>query len=53
MMMSIVHRSTGASFYLGTLFLAWWLIAAARGPENKDDDGEQAVLNLPGRRVGL
>lgn len=33
MMMSIVHRITGASLYLGTLLLAWWLIAAARGPE--------------------
>ncbi|PLX38169.1 MAG: succinate dehydrogenase, cytochrome b556 subunit [Hyphomicrobiales bacterium] len=29
MMMSIVHRMTGAVLYLGTLLLAWWLIAAA------------------------
>ncbi|ACB96323.1 succinate dehydrogenase, cytochrome b556 subunit [Beijerinckia indica] len=33
MMMSIVHRITGAALYLGTLLLAWYLIAAASGPE--------------------
>ena len=33
MMMSITHRITGAGLYLGTLLLAWWLIAAATGPE--------------------
>jgi succinate dehydrogenase / fumarate reductase cytochrome b subunit len=32
MMMSIVHRITGAGLYFGMLLLAWWLIAAARGP---------------------
>ena len=32
MMMSIVHRVTGACLYFGTLLLAWWLIAAASGP---------------------
>jgi succinate dehydrogenase / fumarate reductase cytochrome b subunit len=32
MMMSIVHRITGAGLYFGTLLLAWWLIAAASGP---------------------
>ncbi|MHA1164608.1 MAG: succinate dehydrogenase, cytochrome b556 subunit [Alphaproteobacteria bacterium] len=32
MMMSIVHRMTGAALYFGTLLLAWWLIAAATGP---------------------
>ena len=32
MMMSIVHRITGTSLYFGTLLLAWWLIAAASGP---------------------
>ena len=31
MMMSIVHRITGAANYFGTLILAWWLNAAA-GP---------------------
>ena len=32
MMMSIVHRLTGACLYFGTLLLAWWLIAAASSP---------------------
>ncbi|HZQ14946.1 MAG TPA: succinate dehydrogenase, cytochrome b556 subunit [Pseudolabrys sp.] len=32
MMMSIVHRITGAALYFGILLLAWWLIAAAAGP---------------------
>ena len=32
MMMSIVHRITGAALYFGALLLAWWLIAAAAGP---------------------
>ena len=34
MLMSIVHRMTGAALYFGTLLLAWWLIAAATGPEH-------------------
>jgi succinate dehydrogenase / fumarate reductase cytochrome b subunit len=29
MVMSIVHRITGAGLYFGTLLLAWWLVAAA------------------------
>ena len=33
MVMSIVHRITGVALYLGTLLLAWWLIAAAAGPD--------------------
>ena len=33
MVMSIVHRITGAAAYFGTLLLAWWLLAAASGPE--------------------
>jgi succinate dehydrogenase / fumarate reductase cytochrome b subunit len=32
MLMSIVHRITGAALYFGTLLLAWWLIALASGP---------------------
>ena len=32
MMMSIVHRITGAALYFGMLLLVWWLIAAAAGP---------------------
>ncbi|GGD01485.1 succinate dehydrogenase, cytochrome b556 subunit [Pyruvatibacter mobilis] len=33
MVMSIVHRITGAALFFGTLILAWWLAAAAIGPE--------------------
>lgn len=32
MVMSILHRITGAALYFGTLLLAWWLIAAATDP---------------------
>jgi succinate dehydrogenase / fumarate reductase cytochrome b subunit len=32
MMMSIVHRITGAGLYFGMLILAWWLLAIASGP---------------------
>lgn len=31
MLMSIVHRITGAALYFGTMLVAWWLIAAASG----------------------
>jgi len=34
MVMSIVHRITGTALYFGTLLLAWWLMAAATGPEH-------------------
>ncbi len=33
MVMSILHRMTGAALYFGSLLLAWWLIAAASGPD--------------------
>jgi succinate dehydrogenase / fumarate reductase cytochrome b subunit len=36
MVMSIVHRITGAALYFGSLLLAWWLIAAASGPSYYD-----------------
>ena len=32
MMMSIVHRITGAALYFGMILFAWWLLAAATGP---------------------
>jgi len=32
MALSIVHRVTGVALYVGTLLMAWWLIAAASGP---------------------
>ena len=31
MAMSIVHRITGIGLYVGTLLMAWWLIATASG----------------------
>ena len=33
MMMSIVHRLTGAALYFGTLLVVWWLVALASGPD--------------------
>src|SRR5262245_29140593 len=33
MIMSVFHRITGAAMYFGSLLLAWWLCAAATGPE--------------------
>ena len=33
MVMSILHRITGVALYVGTLLLAWWLMAAAAGPQ--------------------
>ena len=32
MTMSILHRVTGGALYVGTLLLAWWLLAAATSP---------------------
>jgi succinate dehydrogenase / fumarate reductase, cytochrome b subunit len=34
MVMSIVHRFTGAALYLGTLLLAAWLVAVANGEQS-------------------
>ncbi|MEM1044842.1 MAG: succinate dehydrogenase, cytochrome b556 subunit [Pseudomonadota bacterium] len=36
MMMSIVHRITGAALYVGTILVAWWLISVAVGGEYYD-----------------
>jgi succinate dehydrogenase / fumarate reductase cytochrome b subunit len=33
MVMSIVHRITGSALYVGSLLLAWWLLAAATSPD--------------------
>jgi len=33
MVMSILHRITGVTLYFGALLLAWWLTAAAVGPD--------------------
>ncbi len=32
MTLSIVHRATGIALYFGMVLLAWWLLAAASGP---------------------
>jgi len=32
MVMSILHRLSGAALYFGTLLFVWWLFAAATGP---------------------
>ena len=32
MTMSILHRITGSALYVGTLLVAWWLIATATSP---------------------
>jgi succinate dehydrogenase / fumarate reductase cytochrome b subunit len=34
MVLSILHRATGLALGVGTLLLAWWLIALAAGPES-------------------
>ncbi|MFN3658332.1 MAG: succinate dehydrogenase, cytochrome b556 subunit [Pseudolabrys sp.] len=50
MVMSIVHRITGAALYFGTLLLAWWLIAAAAGP-NAYANFEAFIGSFIGRLV--
>ena len=52
MVMSIVHRLTGAALYFGTLLLAWWLIATAMGREALEAFNMVAG-SLPGRLVLL
>lgn len=32
MVMSIMHRITGAILYVGTLLVVWWLVAASTSP---------------------
>jgi succinate dehydrogenase / fumarate reductase, cytochrome b subunit len=50
MMMSIVHRITGAALYFGMLLLAWWLVAAAFGA-NAYANVEWFMGSLIGRLV--
>jgi succinate dehydrogenase / fumarate reductase cytochrome b subunit len=47
MMLSIVHRITGAALYFGTVLLVWWLVALASGPEYFD-----YVQDIAGSVVG-
>jgi succinate dehydrogenase / fumarate reductase cytochrome b subunit len=50
MMMSIVHRITGGALYVGTVLLAWWLIAAASGP-NAYADVAAFMSSIIGRLI--
>ena len=50
MVMSIVHRITGIALYVGTVLLAWWLLAAASGP-NAYAIFQSAASSLLGRLV--
>ncbi|GHB25462.1 succinate dehydrogenase membrane anchor subunit [Pseudovibrio japonicus] len=34
MVMSILHRITGAALYFGTILMAFWLVSAAAGPDS-------------------
>jgi succinate dehydrogenase / fumarate reductase cytochrome b subunit len=48
MVMSIVHRITGSALYVGTLLVAWWLIATATSERQFD------IVNMVyGSWVGL
>lgn len=48
MAMSILHRITGISLFFGTIFLVWWLVAAASGP-----DAFALVAAIYGSPIGL
>jgi succinate dehydrogenase / fumarate reductase cytochrome b subunit len=50
MAMSIVHRITGAGLYFGMALVAWWLIAAASGP-NAYANFESFIGSLIGRVI--
>jgi succinate dehydrogenase cytochrome b subunit len=50
LLMSGFHRVTGAVLYFGMLLIAWWLIAAASGP-NAYGDFEWFIGSLIGRLV--
>jgi succinate dehydrogenase / fumarate reductase, cytochrome b subunit len=50
MVMSIIHRITGAALYFGTLLLVWWLTAAATGPEYFNQ-ASSLFNSIPGRIV--
>lgn len=52
MMMSIVHRITGAALYFGMALFAWWLMAAASGP-NAYANFQWFIGSLIGRLIFL
>jgi succinate dehydrogenase / fumarate reductase cytochrome b subunit len=50
LVMSGLHRITGSALYFGTLLMAWWLLAAASGP-NAYANVEWFMGSLIGRLV--
>ncbi len=52
MMMSIAHRISGATLYIGTILLAWWLIAAASN-ERYFNHVNELFGTIPGRLILL
>jgi succinate dehydrogenase / fumarate reductase, cytochrome b subunit len=52
MVMSIVHRITGAGLYFGMMLFAWWLMAAASGP-NAYANFQWFIGSLIGRLILL
>jgi succinate dehydrogenase / fumarate reductase cytochrome b subunit len=50
LVMSGLHRMSGAALYFGMLLLAWWLIAAASGP-NAYGNFQWFIGSLIGRLV--
>ncbi|KRQ06945.1 MULTISPECIES: succinate dehydrogenase, cytochrome b556 subunit [Bradyrhizobium] len=51
MALSIVHRATGIALYVGTLLLAWWLIAAASGSAAAYSNVQAFTGSIIGRLV--
>ena len=51
-MLSILHRITGVGLGAGTRLIAWWLIAAATGPE-AFDTAQAFIGSLIGRLILL
>jgi len=43
---SITHRATGMALAAGTLLLAWWIIAAATGPDAYADFARIAAMPI-------
>ena len=52
MVMSIVHRITGAALYFGTILLVAWLACAAAGPESFAT-ARNIAASLPGKAILL
>ena len=50
---SITHRATGIALSLGTLLIAWWLMAASSGPESGSFQLFMTVVATPLGQVVL